>query len=290
MASSKAPEILAYLADAAIAKGVAVKLGTDFKHVAKSTAATDASNKITAYSNLSITGGQAFPISTTNTGAGWNRSSNTQPVLAMKSASYCYGWPYTGTSLAVTNNIGDTTESGMSFTIPSTFCSTYKVRGFRALVKNPTQSGTRYIQGCLYSSITSSPVQQAKTIKMSTQNISASSSAQRKLEMWFTSTPTLTAGTKYGLGISTHTATDSSVYTLEQESGDTANFDAFHFQQQAAFITRTVDAYANIDGGTATGNFTETTYKRPWIELILDDITFTGGGGLAIPVSGSVIA
>jgi len=43
MASSQAPKISAYKADAAIAKGVAVKLGTDFKHVAKSTAATDKS-------------------------------------------------------------------------------------------------------------------------------------------------------------------------------------------------------------------------------------------------------
>lgn len=41
MASSKAPQIMAFLADAAISKGLAVKLGTDNKHVAKSSAATD---------------------------------------------------------------------------------------------------------------------------------------------------------------------------------------------------------------------------------------------------------
>lgn len=43
MASSKAPVIQAFLADAAIAKGKVVKLGTDFKHVAVCSAATDKS-------------------------------------------------------------------------------------------------------------------------------------------------------------------------------------------------------------------------------------------------------
>jgi len=41
MASTKAPEILAFFADAAIAKGKVVKGGTDEQHVAKCTAATD---------------------------------------------------------------------------------------------------------------------------------------------------------------------------------------------------------------------------------------------------------
>lgn len=41
MASSSAPRIQAFLADAAIAKGKVVKLGTDFKHVAVCSAATD---------------------------------------------------------------------------------------------------------------------------------------------------------------------------------------------------------------------------------------------------------
>jgi hypothetical protein len=43
MASTKAPEILSYLADAAVAKGSVVKGGTDSQHVAKSTAGTDKS-------------------------------------------------------------------------------------------------------------------------------------------------------------------------------------------------------------------------------------------------------
>ncbi len=41
MASSGTPRIHTYLADAAIAKGKAVKLGTDFKHVAVGAANTD---------------------------------------------------------------------------------------------------------------------------------------------------------------------------------------------------------------------------------------------------------
>lgn len=41
MASSLAPIIETLLADAAISKGMAVKYGTDFKHVAKSSANTD---------------------------------------------------------------------------------------------------------------------------------------------------------------------------------------------------------------------------------------------------------
>lgn len=41
MSSSRAPIIEVYLADAAISKGMAVKMGTDFKHVAKSSANTN---------------------------------------------------------------------------------------------------------------------------------------------------------------------------------------------------------------------------------------------------------
>ncbi len=41
MASSSAPKIQTYKADAAITKGMAVKFGTDGEHVAKSAAATD---------------------------------------------------------------------------------------------------------------------------------------------------------------------------------------------------------------------------------------------------------
>lgn len=41
MASSLKPVILTFKADAAITKGMAVKLGTDAKHVAKGAAATD---------------------------------------------------------------------------------------------------------------------------------------------------------------------------------------------------------------------------------------------------------
>lgn len=41
MSSSRAPIVQVYLADAAISKGMAVKFGTDFKHVAKSSANTN---------------------------------------------------------------------------------------------------------------------------------------------------------------------------------------------------------------------------------------------------------
>lgn len=43
MASTSAPRIQAFFADAAIAKGKVIKLGTDFKHVAVCSAATDKS-------------------------------------------------------------------------------------------------------------------------------------------------------------------------------------------------------------------------------------------------------
>lgn len=43
MASSLAPKIVAFLADAAITKGMAVKIGSNDQHVAKSAANTDSS-------------------------------------------------------------------------------------------------------------------------------------------------------------------------------------------------------------------------------------------------------
>lgn len=57
MASSKAPIIQCYKADAAILKGSPVKFGTDSEHVAKSAAATDkhigiAQNTVTAAEDI----------------------------------------------------------------------------------------------------------------------------------------------------------------------------------------------------------------------------------------------
>jgi len=95
MASSSAPKILTFKADAAIAKGKAVKIGTDKEHVAVGAANTDhvigiAQNAVTTAEDLvevALNGGGGKGLLGETVGAGRLLVSHTDGSLVMANAS-----------------------------------------------------------------------------------------------------------------------------------------------------------------------------------------------------------
>lgn len=255
-----------------------VTQGQEYAIVVWRNAATDASNKITVNGFLTNSAFGGLPVALSASAGTWSKpATSNYPLMGMKSASNVYGRPFTGTTFTTIFNVGSTTESGMSFTLPTNFCSTYVVRGVRLLLKAPATSATNTFQVNLYSSPTSSPVQIAKSALVVNDRFERFG-AYAFSEIYFTAnSPALSCGTKYGIGLSSTASTDGGSYVIAEEAA--ADFSAWPFQQQTAFITRTASSFAGIDAGSATGNFSETTTQRPFIELILDDITAPASGG-----------
>lgn len=237
---------------------------------------TDSISVNGSLSNFMLAGLPVF----TNCAAGtWSKTTTGDyPLLGMKSASNTYGRPFSTSSFLTSNLLGGTTESGMVFTMPTNFCSTYVVRGVRALIRTPGTHASNTYQANLYSSPTSSPVQIAKSALVIFDRFGASSKNFSFLELYFTSGSTLTAGTQYGIGLSGTTASDSGIYSLDQVAQ--ADFNAWEGQQSTIFASRTASTFAGINTGTATGNFATTVTKRAMMELILDDLTAPAAGGM----------
>ncbi len=255
-------------------------------------AATDAANKITATYGWNDGGtaprfGMPTPLSAA---AGvWTKRATFIPVMGMKSGTTCYGYPINSLGSITSNAFGSTTEAGMLFTVPSNFCSTYKVAGIRALILTPSAAKT--FVASLYaingSRVPQSPPTQA-TGSIDSDDFSAASSGVRLVELYFTALVSLTAGTQYAIGLATTTASDSSLYSSTVQTA--SDWDAWPGQQQTSYTSRTVAAYPPAADATAFA--AGTTTQRPMIELILADLTApTGGaGGNANILRGSVVA
>lgn len=260
-----------------LANSFSVTEGQEYGIVLWNSLGTDALNKITVNGDLTAYGIQGLPAFVSCAAGVWSKpATNNLAMMGLQSSTAAYGAPFTTSSVFTNNTFGATVESGFSFTLPTNFCSTYKLRGVHGLFTMPATSATNTVQMNLYSSPGSSPVQLAKS------NLIVTDRSQRfgiaLCSFNFTSEPVLTAGTKYAIGFSTTTAAAGGAFSLAVATA--SDFSAWAGQQNFAFSTRTVNAFANIDGGTATGNFADTATKRTWIDLIFSDLTApTGGGG-----------
>ncbi len=215
----------------------------------------------------------ALPAAVTCAAGTWTKPALTDwPVMAVKSSSAIYGRPWSTNAFNTNVAIGSTTEGGMVFTVPTNYCSTFVVRGIRANIKTPASSATNTFQANLYSSPLATPVQIAKSALVVNDRFEKFS-ADALLELYFTTNPlpVLTAGTQYGIGLSTTSASDGGNFVLSQVSQ--SDFNAWAYQQSTIFAARTASSFAGIDAGTATGNFATTVTQRPFMELLLDDLT-----------------
>ena len=209
--------------------------------------------------------------------AAWSKSATLGPMLGYKSASKAYGYPATAIFLA--ESAGATTEKGVYFTIPSDWWSTYKVKGVRAYMAGPVTTGANTGTCNLYGDLTgTNPTILASGNASDQDNVAGT--GQRVREWYFTGTaPTLNTGTEYGIGFSCGTASDISLAVLQVETNTDRT--AYAMGEQMGMISRTLASAYPPDA--SDGAFTRTDTKRPWVELILEDITAPagGGGGLA---------
>lgn len=250
-------------------------------------AATDASNKIESVyrSGDEGQGGSALGYPLVFDGAAWikNNGSGSRggflPFAVKNSdASLVVGQIF---NTFPTTNIGGTVESGMSWTMPSHMCSTYKVKGVRWNGKTPT-TGTDLFGVRLYTTPLGTPVAvqsfNASPSTFDVDNVLVGATANLMLTVYFPGTlATLSCGTKYGIAISTTTAASMNIQGLAQAA--VADFNGWPYKQRTALISRTVASYPPA-GDTTT--FTETTTTRPLMELILDEITPAGGSGFIL--------
>lgn len=237
-------------------------------------AATDAANfmQIAGFESWT-TIRPGVPYGNTKAGAGaWTKVTSTFPVFGAKSSSKSYGFPQKNIFLSQT--IGSTAEGGMYFTIPSGWCSSVVLLGVRCPIVGAATTGTGTYRCNAYSGITGSTPTILASSNAVDNDEDAALSANRNKEFYFTSPPTLTAGTEYGVAFSTTTVNDITMPVLELS----ANTDrtAWQFAEQAGMMNRTISAYPPTG---SDGAFTKTDTKRPWLELILGDITAPAGGG-----------
>lgn len=260
-----------------LANGISVNRGTRIAGVIERVAATDGSNCLavsSAHGRIINRSGISYGL--TYSGGSWTKTTGTgnHHCMAVKSASGVYGFP--ADELYSVLSLGSTTERGLFFTMPTNFCSTYKVKAIRILGTTPSGgSGTH--QATLYSSpVTGSIAILNDSGTIDNDSLSVGGSQDREMLFVFTGTlATLNAGTEYGIGLATTTGSDMGIVCIDVES--VGDLDAYPYGQQLGYMTRTLTDYP--PSGNDSNNFTKTTTRRPVAELILDDITAPSGGG-----------
>lgn len=269
------------------ANTVTLTRGDDYCVVCQMIAANDAVNNITVtYASAQF--GQlrpGRPYSCTNNGSAWAKQTGTYPAMACKSGNGVYGTPTEG---VYTNaNAGTTTEIGSTFTIPTQFGATFKLKGMRWRGTTPT-TGTNTYTVTLYSNPTSGSIAiQQQTAQIDNDIASVSAQGDRLHSLFFpdATLATLSTGTEYAIGFSDAGANQIAIgYLLVAAAGD---FDGYHCGQHLAYCSRTLTDYP--PSGNDTNNFSTTTTRRLWMELILEDITAPAGGSGGGPIFGGMV-
>lgn len=259
-----------------LTNSVSINRGQLIALVLTRTAATDASNCISAtYQTSRVSGRTGFPTPLTHNGASWSKSNNGYGAMAVASASNYYGYPVNDCVNA--NSFGSTTEVGIAFTMPTSRCSTYKLLGVRWWGKTGA-TGAKTFMAALYSGgVTGTVSQIAASEAVDNDTHGTAGSSDRLFEMGFSTgtLPTLDAGTEYVVAFSTTTATEMDLLAITVE--DSAFLAALYDNDMGiAFVTRTLTDYP--PSGNDSNNFTKTATKRPYVELIFGDLTPPAGG------------
>ena len=210
----------------------------------------------------------SFPYWINNAAGSRTKANTGTPVFGFGSAGKAYGYPL---SAAYSQTIqSDTTpdEVGIKFTVPTSYCSTFKVAG--VFINVPNDSGA-LARVQLYDTDGTTVLQ-----GIDIDSDQFASAAGRPGEVLFDDTAaTLNAGSAYRVGFR-GSDTGLSWYWDGISVAAAADLDAYPGGQDVHGCTRTDD-----------GAWTEVTTSRPWIDLLLVDITAPsgGGGGLILPRS-----
>lgn len=254
-----------------------------------------ANSNLTASNNIQIAHSwrndrTSVPYSLANTTGAFVRNAAVAPCMAVKSASAVYGFPQLA---AITSAYGNTAEVGMWFNIPTNFCSTFKVVAIEFSGSTPASGTSTH-----YATIYSNPLTGTTTIKQQSSawdvdQVAVSSSTVRHFILTFDTAytlPALNAGEDYVIALATTTASAGGLMGMTVESA--GDWDAWTGGQQFGYTSRTLTSYPPDSG--ETGNFAAVTAtQRPFIDLILSDLTAPAGGsggGLRLAGHGGLAA
>jgi hypothetical protein len=170
-----------------------------------------------------------------------------------------YGLPYQGQAQTTFSSDSTPDEYALAFTIPSGWCSTAKVAGFRFDADGPAAAGTT-----VFALYTGTTVLQTITVDTDTWTATTNS---RLATVYFTEATlsTLTCGTQYRIGIAPQDALQSiglRVITMANATDNAA------WPAGSGFYLST---------RTDAGAWSDTTTSRPIAEIILNDLTPPSG-------------
>jgi hypothetical protein len=222
----------------------------------------DVSNQISLRTHLSSQIANLGSPYAIQNNAGTRTRQVTLPIFGYGAAAEAYGYPLLGVPLysgLALNSTPD--EVAMKWSLPDDWGDTYKVTGLR-LFGSFNTGGT--IKFYLLDGTTT-----VQDVTIDTDHF-VTASLQRVVDVFFdeASLTALNFGSTYRMVVAPqqNTTPTHTLYTLQVEAA--ADWDAWPGGQDFALSTRT-------DGGA----WTDTATERLIAELILDDITGTGGGG-----------
>lgn len=222
------------------------------------TGTPDGSNKSSyAY----VMGFTAFGWSTphaTTVDAGTATFQNGPAPFAYKDSTRTYGYPIQSIGQA---GYSSNTEDGNSFTIPSNFCSTFKVKGL--IVSGVAQNTGKDVRFDIYSGTTS---QQSITIDGDTI---VGNGGSRYFQVFFSGTlATLNCGSTYR----------ASAGPTGASSGWSLGYTDFALAEEQSALPLGTNMFFTTRAG---GAWTDTTTRRASIGLILEDITAPSGSAVS---------
>jgi hypothetical protein len=227
--------------------------------------ATNSSSFTTVLTNF--TARMAPPYAATFTSAAWTKITDL-PVWGYRTPAVTRGFPAQSTT---STSISSGTESAVSFTLPSTMCSTAKIVGVRATIETPNAS--RVLNLHLYSGTT---ILQSAVLDSDVNRSNASIWTVSDFYFSDASLTPVTCGSAYRIGFAPQDS--SNIFALTTLDVATAG-------DRTAFPGGTMFAFGSRSGcggpcdATSTAWVADTTTSRPLLELILDDLTPPVGTG-----------
>jgi hypothetical protein len=210
--------------------------------------------------------GASFPQALRQTTGTWAGQAAI-PAFCVRGSTRRYGFPYQAMyNTRSASTVGH--RRALKFNLPTSFCSTYKLAGFRMVGSIAAATGKNPV-AAVWDSTSS-----LQSLTLDSDVGGVVTSAYVTSEFVGVGTPaTLNAGTDYYIGLQVADATNGGVLLNGVQLGE-AN-------DRLAFPLTTSDCLSSYDGS----NWTDDTTVRPFVELIFDDITApsgSSGGGYVI--------
>lgn len=244
---------------------VTIPKGTVFGIVVKGMTGTwDATNSVSVTRGWNtITPYVRYPYGyEITTGTTLARVNSACPGFYYSTASRTYGFPMETFATIAINNTSAPAEAGMTFRIPSTVCSTYKVAGLRL----GAQLSTGGFDLVLYSGLTA-----LQTTSFDGDQTHVGNQSHNELRFNTATLSTLNSGTDYTITIKPTSATNFGTFAYMTFANTN------HKQVFIADPTNIVYVSRNTGGGAFTSN----TTRLFSMQILIEDMAFTGGGSSA---------